>query len=213
MLTSFLSAFLFMTSATASKWPDPYLGFSARTFGARYASETDATTGDQLYVERHQKFFTLGLPFQLKDLSDKSYSGLKLIGLPEFVFNDTSFMFNGCIGIVQDVDFGNYRAWPPGWFWETDLGIHYGYLTETKDYHRSETGVNPAPLRLLDRTSIAAILKLAMGPRFMITDTVHLKLRFGMDWAFGRLGLFMMRTRVSENIGSTWGIAAQVDFQ
>lgn len=218
MISAFILASLI--GANDSKWPDPYFGFGARTFAARYpdwvayneALETDPEA-ELTYIERHQKFFIIGLPFNLKNLSRGDLHNYRLIAVPEILFNDVSIMFNGCIGLTQDVDFLNYRAWPLGWFWEAVTGIHYGYLTDVKDYDRSEGAFVGKSLRQSDRSSIAGVLKLAIGPRFFVTDKMYLKVRFGMDWAFGKLGLFMMRTRYSPNLGSMWGIQAQLDFQ
>jgi len=201
---------LHLISANDSRWPDPYMGFSFRTFAQKYAEGDPAAP---TVIQRHQKYFQLGLPFYLRDLKWGSAERLKLVAVPELLFSDVVFMFNGGLGIEQDMPFGGYWSYPKSFFWGIATGVHLGFLLDKKDYRRSDGGITEKRLGYSDQVSYAAFLKAYFGPTFPINQSADLKFRIGTDLYFGKLGWFMLRTSISDMLGSLIGFQIQLDFK
>jgi len=205
MISTLIAASIWLTGWDPS-WPDPYFGMSFRTYAEKHIMGFDSDD-EPLVIHRRRKFFQLGLPVEVRKFSWGDARDLRLVAIPEFLFSSDIFIFNIGAGIEQDIPFRSYRSSPAGLFWGIIGGVHYGFIMNAKDLRTFTRALN-----VIDRTSLAALLKIYFGPRFDLNDQLSLKLRFGTDFMIGKIGQFQTRTSFSEILGSVLGFQLQLDF-
>lgn len=201
---SFVSGFLIQDF----KMPDPYIGWQFQTFPSKFNLEVQ-TDGTRRVVHRRRKYIEIGLPFEVTHITFADVKALPILFTPEFKIGNEVIISNLMLGFEQDLPFRGYRSFPSGIFYGLSGGFHYGFIHSAGDLQNS-SGRN---LDSTQRTSLATVFKFYFGPRFASNSLFDLKLRFEMDWMYGKLSYYQTRTSFSDNLGSTVGVSLQLDFK
>lgn len=220
MLALLLPTVFWLTSLKPD-WPEPYFGFAIQSFSEKSFMGYDTTTTpfSELNERRRKKYFQLGLPFQITTFNWGDARRIRVLAIPELLFNDNSVLANFGAGIEQDIPFNDYRSVPSALFWGLAAGLHYGFILDAKDYALAEnkdetTGsYTMKKLTVLDRSSIAGLFRFYFGPKFFINNSMDLKLRIGIDLLVGKVGPFQSRTSFSSIMGSLSGAQLQLAFK
>jgi hypothetical protein len=206
-----ISLFLFAAvSLPLEKWPDPLIGFSFRTHSQDYVTtEADPETETPAVIsKRRRKYFQLGASIDMVDLSEGAVRHLNLVLQPEFHISPNVFLWNTLLGLEQDIPFRSYRSFPKGIHYSLLGGLHLGFLTDPAG-HLSSTGQKPS---MAERTSIAFATKAQFGPYFGVGERSNLKVFFGLDAYFGKIGNHQTAMRFSDIIGSVLSLGLKMDF-
>jgi len=181
------------------KAPDPFVGFGITPIPISFES---ATEGEEPGKSR-RKYFQIGAPFELREISIGEIDSLKLLFVPEVTFNSGVYLAQGSLVIEELLPFRAYRSVPSGIVWGAGVGGHLGWIKKKDSYI-----VDGEPMTAPDQLSLGGVVKLYAGPAFTLSQSFSLRLRFGFDIPFGRLAPYTVA------VGSRgWGLVHVMQAQ